>query len=393
MKLYAQHGSKTGEKLSKGIESNFIDGVILSPRDISIDKLKGQLTSLKDDKKDVFFDPQMYIAPYDDGTLKIACLETDYSSCYYERINKMLLGVDPSILDGVISKALKFQGEMGFPTIISPNFLIADSFNSQDSLIALQVFNRAFSIAKQGGFNKNLFLTLIINKAILNDQQLLSNFLVQLIGLNLDVKGFYIIIGEIEPPSAKYSLSAKELHGALTLINKIKKEGYEIISGYSDLYSPIFSIAGASAVSSGWLTSRRSFYLKSFYPSKGGRTREPRYLSMRLLARITNTELEAIIKLTGKEFLNGLSGDNFFLKKGDERTTQEEETLQSWEALKHMLPTSNANVKQELAKYLQVLRDGSNLAEYVRNRTRIDTDLRFYDNLILGVSLFQSSLK
>ena len=39
MKLFAQHGYGEGEKIVNGLSSSFIDGVIFSPRDITLANL------------------------------------------------------------------------------------------------------------------------------------------------------------------------------------------------------------------------------------------------------------------------------------------------------------------------------------------------------------------
>src|SRR3989304_5420687 len=46
MKLFAQHGASEGEKISEGFARGLLDGVIYSPRDVSLPSLKEKLSTV-----------------------------------------------------------------------------------------------------------------------------------------------------------------------------------------------------------------------------------------------------------------------------------------------------------------------------------------------------------
>ena len=46
MKLFAQHGAQEGEKINEGFARGLLDGVIYSPRDVSLVTLRGKLDLL-----------------------------------------------------------------------------------------------------------------------------------------------------------------------------------------------------------------------------------------------------------------------------------------------------------------------------------------------------------
>jgi hypothetical protein len=85
MKLYAQQGTMEGDKVKDGLIGNFIDGVILSPRDNGIDKLKTKIKSYLTINKEaeIYFDPQLYAAfsPSGEGH-KLGFLVDDYSEYF-----------------------------------------------------------------------------------------------------------------------------------------------------------------------------------------------------------------------------------------------------------------------------------------------------------------------
>ncbi|MFP4155982.1 MAG: hypothetical protein ACLFU4_00005, partial [Opitutales bacterium] len=62
MKLYAQQGHGTGDKIQEGLARRWIDGAILSPKDNRLEKIKNHLRdiALQYPDADRMFDPQFY---------------------------------------------------------------------------------------------------------------------------------------------------------------------------------------------------------------------------------------------------------------------------------------------------------------------------------------------
>ena len=66
MKLYAQHGHATQDKISKGIQEGFIDGAILSSRYLKPDSTKDLIDELRvlNPDIDILVDPEFYATRY-----------------------------------------------------------------------------------------------------------------------------------------------------------------------------------------------------------------------------------------------------------------------------------------------------------------------------------------
>ena len=62
MKLFAQHGASEGEKITEGLAQGLLDGVIYSPRDVSLASLKDKLSTVgkASPTAERLVDPQYY---------------------------------------------------------------------------------------------------------------------------------------------------------------------------------------------------------------------------------------------------------------------------------------------------------------------------------------------
>ena len=62
MKLFAQHGAQTGEKITEGLTQGLLDGAVFSPRDIALDTLRAKLDAMATNHPTAerLFDPQYY---------------------------------------------------------------------------------------------------------------------------------------------------------------------------------------------------------------------------------------------------------------------------------------------------------------------------------------------
>ncbi len=62
MKLYAQSGYGDGQKTADGLTQGLIDGVIFSPKDVTLARLRATVKQVRQAQRraDVLFDPQFY---------------------------------------------------------------------------------------------------------------------------------------------------------------------------------------------------------------------------------------------------------------------------------------------------------------------------------------------
>jgi len=137
MKLYAQHGFQNGEKINEGLQANYIDGTIFSPRDISLSKLHETLLHLTAtfSGKDFYLDPQIYacfLGRNPDARLgRLTEAYQEYFRCY----RRSQLEREATIRE-VLSSALAFQAALPLTGLIAPNILISRSFDSIEAGIS-----------------------------------------------------------------------------------------------------------------------------------------------------------------------------------------------------------------------------------------------------------------
>ena len=138
MKLFAQHGASEGEKITEGFARGLLDGVIYSPRDVSLPALKEKLSAVEmaAPTAERLFDPQYY-AIFLNGTAEARLgwlLEEDYASYFQPRRRGQL--ERESQIEKELAKALAFQSGLNVTGIIAPNILIPNSLNSIESVIS-----------------------------------------------------------------------------------------------------------------------------------------------------------------------------------------------------------------------------------------------------------------
>src|SRR5712671_6337411 len=110
MKLFAQHGAQAGEKIEEGFARGLLDGVIYSPRDVSLEMLRSKLGSVaeKHPSSDRLVDPQYY-ASFLNSTeeSRLGYLLQDYSAYFQPRRRAQLERENQVQQD--LAAALKFQ--------------------------------------------------------------------------------------------------------------------------------------------------------------------------------------------------------------------------------------------------------------------------------------------
>ena len=88
MKLFAQHGAQEGEKIEEGFTRGLLDGVIYSPRDVSLETLRSKLAFLAKEypSSERLVDPQYY-AIFLNGTeeARLGYLLEDYGVYFQAR--------------------------------------------------------------------------------------------------------------------------------------------------------------------------------------------------------------------------------------------------------------------------------------------------------------------
>ncbi len=366
MKLYAQHGAQAGEKVKKGFQAGLLDGVIFSPRDISLDQLKSSLQEIKNayPKADLLFDPQYYTAllANSDG-VRLGYLPEDYSA-YFSGRRRLELTKEATVKED-IQRILKFQADLPVTHFIAPNILISRSLDSRETAIAVDFLSQASECHKKLKDRRPLFVTLAISRDALmggNTGESLTEFVDEITGVQLDIKGFYLLVAAKSTEARAEIFHQDVIAGWLYLNHTLSLNGYQVVNGYSDLLTPFLSAAGGAAGATGWWSNLRIFSLNRFEASPGGgRLPTQRYLSIPLLNRISFTELDALRRLK-LNVLNGLSHDALYDPKNGSEPQRNEEVLQSWEALKKLNELVGAGGQEE-----KLRRCGELVAQAVNN--------------------------
>lgn len=339
MKLYAQHGAQAGEKVSEGLSRSVLDGVIFSPRDISLSNLRTQLTSIKDGQPlaDRLFDPQYYtcmIAGADQS--RVGYLPEDYTAYFGARRRQDLFKEAKVRSD--IDDVLHFQAGLPVTHLIAPNILIPRSFDSRETAIAIEFLSNLDDRIAALGDQRPVLATLAIARDALLDRTQLTEFLTEITGLNLrHTAGFYVLVAA-NSNEARTEIFHSDIVASWMFINHVFKiNGFSVVNGYSDVLSPFLLAAGGDAGATGWWSNLRSFSLGRFSPSQsGGRLPTPRYLSLALLNRITFSELN-ILRTLAPVILNGLPSDSLYPEIDGSEPKRNQEVLQSWDTIKSMM--------------------------------------------------------
>jgi hypothetical protein len=334
MKLYAQHGFGDGDKVAIGLGEGLIQGVVFGAKDISPDKLREKLNEANKLSPDAarLLDPQFYVSLLGGGTnLRLGSLE-EYP--YFRPYRRSQLELTERVGE-VLRGALEFQAELPLSGIIAPNILISRSFDSAESVIAKNFIRATRAHYGKLGDKRPIYATLAVSREALLEKSQLQEFLADITLLDNPPDGFYLLVGASSSEARTEIFHADVIAGWLLLNYSLKVNGFEVINGYSDRLSPFLGAVGGDAGCSGWFNTLRTFSLDRFAPaSAGGRLPVQRYLSTRLLNRITFIELNGL-HLFLPEVLNGLAHDADFTEA--EEPQRNREVFQSWEALQSLV--------------------------------------------------------
>lgn len=291
MGLYAQHGYGKSDKIDRGILNRDIEGVILSPKDETSDKMIEYVNYLQTNypSVDILFDPQFYVStivPANEGKL----ISYNYYSPSLTRKNFVV----PSDLTRYVKQTIDYQLGLNLRKMVSPSVLI-DNFNDTWSQIALSLAHESEAYHRSISNDSLLLISLCFNESALRNNDALNEFLDMI--SSLDVHGFYIIVKrenngspQIEPIILQ---NLMYLSYVLSDINQ-----YEVVFGYTDFVGIPLYATGISAISCGWYTGLREFSLSRFQPSTGGRRPLARYSSQQLLNSVLIIpELDTINRL------------------------------------------------------------------------------------------------
>lgn len=363
MKLYAQHGHAPSDKINRAIEENFIDGVILSPRYLTPDSTKQLAEELRHIEKDVdiLVDPEFYATRYM-GTpnAQLRYLE-EWPHFIYHRRNELLVGTNT--IDQLLRNAYEVQMEIGCTQLIAPNIFIANSFDSIEAAIAISFINRTKPIANELGINVPVYATVAVCRDAIVDRNNYINFLNAITALDISPDGLYSLIGagptDERVGTIRSEILTRDVIAGWMLLNySLSLNGMEVVNGFSDILTPFLGAAGGYSGATGWWSNLQVFSMGRYIRSSGGgQLPLVRYLSKKLLNRITVNEREAFVRVI-PDIMNGLSTDALYEGRQPNRT---EEALQVWQAITSMIDdVVSDNFSESLARLQKCITSAEN---------------------------------
>ena len=308
MSILAQCGYGRSNKIESGLADEFIEGVIMSPRDERRDRLEQAVSEWASRYPDaiVMFDPQFYAATLNeprDGHLN----EFDY----YKKHS----GLGRSHFSGArISKYVKdcldyqhntFHGNVTY--ILSPTIFF-DSFRDSWSQIALNMAVESADYHQKLHDPQPLLVSVVMSETAFQSMDAVEEFLDA--ATEIDAQGFYIVVrrnaaslqNSIE--SAAFGRFMYFCH-VLSAINE-----YDVVVGFADLFGFLLEAAGVTFTATGWHQNLRQFSLSRFQPATGGRRPRKRYSSAPMLScPLLTPELQDIY--LAKQLHRVLSGSKY----------------------------------------------------------------------------------
>ena len=390
MKLFAQHGYNEGDKIKNGLKDGLISGVIYGAKDINPDRLETRLKEIKEEFPDAgrLFDPQYFVSLIgNDPNIKLGKLD-EYS--FFKARRRSQLEANNLVAEE-IRKVLEFQVGLPVTHIIAPNILISRSFDSVEAVISKSFIRQTRKIFDEFKVKQPVFATLAISREALIDTTELESFLNDVTLLDSPPDGFYLLIAARDV-EARYDIFNADVVAAWMLLNySLKINGFKVINGYSDTLSPFLGAVGGDIGCTGWWSNLRFFSLDRFAPeATGGRLPVQRYLSAKLLNRITFYELNALRRFV-PQIVNGLAKDKAY-ENEPERTV---EILQTWEALSSMLESmaDSNDISKNLNKCADAIKLAEQLYSEIKFRYRLDpkSDDNHLEPLREGINLFKKT--
>jgi hypothetical protein len=333
MPLLAQHGSKEGGKIASGLEKGFINGAIMSPRDLTLTSLKLKIDESRRISADalILFDPQIYAALIaKEPGARMGNLLSDYSD-YFSETQIKDLRREKQIIE-VVRNVFNFQRAIsGLNGTIMPNIMIEDGLRSESANIAKLFFEISDEFAAGNGSSENTWLTLALGNSCFRSTKDLEDLANEITGIGLKAKGVYLLC-ETSPGNGVNPWHEPHMLAGLMYLNYVfSSSGYDVINGYSFKTSPYLAAAGGAFSASGWYNTSRYYSLDRFRAS-GGMAKRPnrKYMCRALWKRMDFATIRPFLK-TFPWLLNGYFTDEMF---ESDNPTDEDECHQHWETVK-----------------------------------------------------------
>lgn len=357
MAVLAQHGAQKGSKLHRGLETNAISGVILSPKSETPDGLRSTVIDLSERFSSplLLVDPQFYLNML--PRLEPGKFDRYADSLYFHPVTRRDLS-SPKRVVHYVESIIAYQASMPVSHLVSPSVLI-ESFRDKSSQISISLMEASIDHVTSIGDGRPCILALTINESSFDSEEDVSEFLDILTSVEA-ARGFYIVINSPDPDRVFSSVSALERFMYFIYVLG-ELNGFEVIVGFTGTLGLLFEAAGASHVGVGWYKKQQSFSMNHHLPvaRSGGRQPTPRYLSTPLLDNLKIVPTMTVLAELG--YLDEVRSDTQFdadiLDSLDpERWGVEIRSLHAWDALQRVsaelaeLPDTKARIAKLLER-------------------------------------------
>lgn len=332
--ILCQEGYRPGTKITNGLASGVLDGVIVSPRYHGPGDIASYLEDLRRQAADAYLllDPEFHLGlVVGDKVGKLAEYPHYHDDLSWSSFTASRIG-------HYVDEVLSLQDGLPVSRLVSPAAVIR-SLQDWQSSACLSLFDQSIGAVGQPRARESLLLTLAVGDAILSSRESVDELLNVL--TIMDCRGFYLIVDRQNAEDTIWCGDGQDaaLGTLLYLVRILAMNDFEVVCGYTDFAGLLMLGAGADGVASGWFKKQRLFDSGRFAPSPpGGRAPKDYYASAQLMNWIPLSPDIDILDRAG--LLNTVLSDTAFDdllgdRRREERWTLEVSVLTFWETMQH----------------------------------------------------------
>ncbi|MFB6144285.1 MAG: hypothetical protein ABEJ98_03145 [Candidatus Nanohaloarchaea archaeon] len=291
------HGSR--KRAMNALDENYADGAILSPSNYPPQANEDLSSSIKDKDGIVLFDPQFYLPRTDKHREDLE--KYDYfEEAGGEDFETSILS-SSSDLEPLCRNLVEIQDELEVDAYIAPARFMESFSRGQvkDLLKTVELFHQKAEESEE----KPVFGSVSISESVITNKTHRTFLLNALVQLNVD--GFYITV-EFDDENRYPLRNTSRIYSYLHFLRNLKKNDYEIITGFSNDIAHLTLGIGIDAFASGRYKNLKTFQTRRWIESDGFGTQVPYYHSYKLLADLRPEQ--DLDKLYQKDLLDLLDG-------------------------------------------------------------------------------------
>lgn len=349
MKLLHQLGHNYKWSMDAFFQNKIGDGFIISARSFEKEKIGQALSG---------YEPKLYlpISMIDLQFYGSKNSQGDNLNTYeFHPINYVgNQSTEVSTVDAVLA-GVKYQKRLGFKNIIIPNIYINQENGQERKSKLIAEINKGIKKIKNS--ENSYFMTIPISGSSIKDNQDIERMLQELTDMDIIFDGYYIVCESNLLIRKKISVDFKYYINLNKILTTLKKQGFRVILGFSNVDSLIFSsMSDIDFVSIGTYENLRSFNIKRFVMDESGGPSDGWYYSEKLLNFIRARQIEmlrerGVLDLIKNE--NNIFSD-IILKEGYAWNTHKPDVHKNYLlAVSNQLKTiANLSTKEERIEYM-----------------------------------------